>query len=79
MARHVLWSDRTMPGEKYAELGFLQRWAHDHDIQLKLFNPRQSVRERLEHAKSMQEFDIATLEEMMALLVRSDGRYALAS
>ncbi len=57
-------------------LMFLQRWAHDHDIRLKLFNPRQSVRDRLEHAKSMrefEEFDIATLEEMMALLVRSDG------
>ena len=60
-------------------LVFLQRWAHDHDIRLKLFNPRQSVRDRLEHANSMREFDIATLDEMMALLVRADSRYALAS
>ena len=60
-------------------LVFLQRWAHDHDIQLKLFNPRHSVRDRLEHASSMREFDIATLDEMMALLVRDDSRYALAS
>jgi hypothetical protein len=58
-------------------LVFLQRWAYDHDIRLKLFNPRQSVQDRLEHAKSM--FDIAALDEMMALLVRADSRYALAS
>ena len=57
-------------------LVFLQRWAHDHDIRLKLFNPRQSVRNRLEHASSMREFDLATLDEMMALLACEDSRYA---
>jgi len=60
-------------------LVFLQRWAYDHDIRLKLFNPHESVRDRLEHAKPMREFDIATLDEMTALLVRADSRYALAS
>ena len=60
-------------------LVFLQRWAHDHDIRLKLFNPRQSVRDRLEHASSMREFDIATLDEMMALLACADARYAQAA
>jgi anti-anti-sigma regulatory factor len=60
-------------------LVFLQRWARDHDIRLKLFNPRQSVRDRLEHASSMREFDIATLHEMMALLACADGRYAQAA
>jgi anti-anti-sigma regulatory factor len=48
-------------------LVFLQRWAHDHDIRLKLFNPHQSVRDRLEHVSSMQAFEIATHDEMMAL------------
>jgi anti-anti-sigma regulatory factor len=60
-------------------LVFLQRWAHDHDIRLKLFNPRQSVRDRLEHAGSMRAFDIATLDEMMALLACADARYAHAA
>ncbi len=60
-------------------LVFLQRWAYDQDIRLKLFNPHQSVRDRLEQANSMQEFDIAALDEMMALLVRADSRYAVAS
>ena len=57
-------------------LMFLQRWAHDHDIRLKLFNPHQCVRDRLEHISSMRGFDIATLDEMMALLACADGRYA---
>jgi anti-anti-sigma factor len=57
-------------------LVFLQRWAQDHDIRLKLFNPRQSVRNRLEHASSMREFDVATLDEMMALLACADTQYA---
>ena len=58
---------------------FLQRWAHDHNIRLKLFNPRQSVRDRLEHASSMREFDIATLDEMMALLACAGARHAQAA
>ena len=32
-------------------LMFLQRWAHDHDIRLKLYSPRLSVRERLERGQ----------------------------
>ncbi len=56
----------------------LQRWAQHHDIRLKLFNPRQSVRDKLEHAPTRQ-FDIATLDEMMAILVWADSRYARAA
>ena len=60
-------------------LVYLQRWAHDHDIRFKLFNPSRYVREKLEHTNSMSEFTIASLDEMMALLGRADPRYALAS
>jgi len=60
-------------------LVFLQRWGQDHDIQLKLFNPRQSVRNMLEHASSMRDFDIVTLDEMTALLAIANGRYARAA
>ena len=48
-------------------LVFLQRWAHDHDIRLRLFNPCKSVRDRLKHANSSPEFDFASLDEVMAL------------
>ena len=57
-------------------LVFLQRWAQGRDIRLKLFNPCQSVQDKLEHVSSMGEFDIATLEEMMALFARGEIRYA---
>jgi anti-anti-sigma regulatory factor len=60
-------------------LVFLQRWTFDHDIQFKLFNPRTSVLNRLERANSMQEFDIATLHEMLALLESAQSRYTLAA
>jgi anti-anti-sigma regulatory factor len=59
-------------------LVFLQRWAHAHDIRLKLFNPRRSVRDRLEQASSMRAFDIATLDELMALIASADTRCAQA-
>ena len=58
---------------------FLQRWARDHSIRLKLFNPSKSVRQRLELVSSLSEFDIPTLDEMMALLGNADRRYALAA
>jgi anti-anti-sigma regulatory factor len=58
---------------------YLQRWACDRGIGLKLFNPSKSVRERLKMVSSLSDFDIATLDEMMALLGRADSRYALAA
>ena len=58
-------------------LVFLQRWAQDHNIRFKLFNPSRSVQERLKKVSSMSEFDIPTLDEMMALLARADRRYAI--
>jgi anti-anti-sigma regulatory factor len=70
---------RAVEGGGLGMLVLLQRWAYDHDIRLKLFNPCQPVQDRLEHAGSMPEFDIATLDEMMALLAHADSRYALAA
>jgi hypothetical protein len=37
------------------------------------------MQDRLESARSVPEFDIATLDEMMALLAHADRRYALAA
>jgi anti-anti-sigma regulatory factor len=69
----------TIEGEGLGMLVSLQRWAHDRSIRLKLFNPRRSVRDRLERTESMPEFDIATLEEMMAILVWANRRYTNAA
>src|ERR1700747_3066543 len=60
-------------------LQFLHRWAYDHAIQLKLFSPARSVRERLQRATSVTEFDIATLHEMMGILANADSHFALAA
>jgi hypothetical protein len=58
---------------------FLQRWARDHGIRFKLFNPSKPVREKLELVSSLSEFDIPTLAEMIALRAWADSRYALAA
>jgi anti-anti-sigma regulatory factor len=52
-------------------LVYLQRWALDHDIKLKLFNPSNTLRDRLERA-SMSPFDIASADEIIALLDRAE-------
>ena len=70
---------RAIGGGGIGVLVFLQRWCRDHDIRFKLFNPSRSVQERLENTNAMSEFDIASLDEMMALLAQADRRYALAS
>jgi anti-anti-sigma regulatory factor len=60
-------------------LQFLHRWAYDRGIQLKLFDPTKSVRERLQRADSMAKSNIATLHEMMAILAKAESRFALAA
>jgi hypothetical protein len=55
-------------------LVLLQKWAQDHDIRFKLFNPSRPVRDKLKHV----DFEIATLEQMMALLSHIDVDYARA-
>jgi len=59
-------------------LVFLRRWARDHNIRLLLFDPSEPVRNRLKRAKSLAEFYIARLDEMMALLAYANTRHALA-
>ena len=70
---------RAIGGGTIGVLVFLQRWARDHDIRFKLFNPSRFIKSKLENTNAMSEFDIASLDEMMALLGRADSRYAMAS
>jgi anti-anti-sigma regulatory factor len=55
-------------------LMLLQRWAQDHDIRFKLFNPSKRVQDKLKHV----DFEIASLEQMMSLLSSVDSQYARA-
>jgi len=49
-------------------LWYLQRWARDHDIRLKVFNPSRTVRDKLATLSLTPEFEIASLDEILALL-----------
>jgi anti-anti-sigma regulatory factor len=54
----------------------LQFWAQQHGIQFKVFNPSSSVRHRLEQASSMEEFAIASLPEVMGMLIQAEDQVA---
>jgi anti-anti-sigma regulatory factor len=60
-------------------LVFLDNWAHQHHVHLKLFNPSRSVVEGLVSNRSILNFDIATFHEMMSILSDSDRQYSLAA
>jgi anti-anti-sigma factor len=61
----------SIEGGGLGMLAFLQRWAHDHNIKLKLFNPTSAVQDRLEHTW-MPSLDVASADELIALLDRAD-------
>lgn len=73
----------SVEGGGLGMLIFLQQWAKGHGIQLKLFNPRKSVSDRLLRANSVPSFEIASLHEMMGLLSEAEkadnGGLALAA
>jgi len=70
----VIWLDLSevsaIEGGGLGMLLFLQRWAHEHDIQLRLFNPTKPVKDRLEAAASVPGFEMVASEDMRALLAR---------
>lgn len=70
---------RVIEGGGLGMLLFLQRWAHERHIQLKLFNPTNLVKFRLERVNPIPQFDFVPLNEMMALLAISNNRYTAAA
>jgi anti-anti-sigma factor len=64
----------ALEGSALGMLVSLQYWAQQHGIQLKVFNPSYSVRYRLERASSMHEFEIASLPEVMGLLIQAENQ-----
>ena len=63
---------QALEGGGLGMLIYLQRWAHDQRIQLKLFNPTLPLRHNLERASSLYDFEIADLQEMMRLLALAE-------
>ncbi len=60
-------------------LMFLQRWACDHDIRLKLYSPSRSVVDGLERYSSIRTFEIPNHREMMTILANADIRHAVVA
>jgi anti-anti-sigma regulatory factor len=61
-------------------LWFLQLWAENHGMELKLFNPTDAVNDMLHlNDTATFRFNIATFEEAVALVERADYRYAKAA
>ena len=70
---------RALEGGGLGMLWFLQRWSEDHGIHFKLYNPINSVRDKLEHNNAMLRFDILTFEEMVSLVDHADIQFARAA
>ena len=58
-------------------VAYLQLWTFAHDVKLKLFNPTDTVRERIERA-SLHPCQIATSDEMTAWLMVADQQHEFA-
>ena len=69
----------TIGGGGLGMLAFLERWASDHHISFKLFNPSQAVVDGLVGNRSIENFEIADFHEMMGILAHSDSRYSMAA
>jgi anti-anti-sigma regulatory factor len=59
---------RSFEGGGVGMLVFLQRWAGDHSIQFKVFDPPAFVRQRLEQVRSASKLEIAGMSEVLFLL-----------
>src|ERR1700683_2473408 len=70
---------RALGGGGFGMLVFLQRWAREHNIRFLLFHPSKSVQSKLENARSIAEFYMASLGEMRALLAYANSRCGLAA
>jgi anti-anti-sigma regulatory factor len=60
-------------------LVFLRQWARIHNIRFLLFNPSKAVRNGLKRIRSISEFYIPTMDEMVALLAYAGSRHALVA
>lgn len=59
---------QSVEGGGLGMLVFLQRWAREHGIQFKIFDPPDPVQQRLQHVRQASELEIAGASEVLALL-----------
>ena len=66
----------SIEGGGLGMLLFLERWALDHEIELKVFNPSNSVRHRLEQAQAVMDFEISSVQEVSTVLAYAEDHGA---
>jgi anti-anti-sigma regulatory factor len=64
----------ALEGGGLGMLSFLQRWAYDNNIRLKLFNLQGAVLHKLERSGLLPTFELATPEEITELLTYAQHR-----
>ncbi len=69
----------TLEGGSVGMLVFLGRWAHAQKIELRVFNPRKAVRDRLELMRSIQPINPVSLRELTSRLADENVDSALAA
>lgn len=67
---------KVIGGGGLGMLVFLERWARENDMRLKLYCPSPAVLQGLAQNRSVGNFEIATFPEMMEVFGRSDSRYS---
>lgn len=60
-------------------LAYLEHWARENEVQLKMFCPSEVVTEALAQNQALMNLEIATFQEMMGLIARAEGIYGSAS
>jgi anti-anti-sigma regulatory factor len=67
---------KVISGGGLGMLAFLERWARENDMRLKLYCPSPVVLQGLAQNRSVGNFEIATFSEMMEVFGQSDSRYS---
>lgn len=70
---------KAIGGGGLGMLAFLQHWAGEHGIKLKLFSPSKPVVEGLTQNGSMVHFKTASFAELMGMLLTAESEYRRAA
>jgi anti-anti-sigma regulatory factor len=70
---------QAIGGAGLGMLVFLEHWARENGIQLKLFSPSEQVMVALAPYRSIANFEIADIQEMIGLLARYDYPQPMAA
>jgi len=70
---------QSISGGGLGMLAFLDHWAREHDIHLKLYSPSRAVMDGMVQNRSIGNFEMASMNEMMSLLSQAENSYPMAA